>query len=165
MGRPPGGELSGLLVVLLFGIALRVSASAVVLPVQIVFGGKLYGTLVAALLLEIAREPLDSEDVALLLCHFVEHLGVFHGADGERGGEVFGAQFLGEPGRFGEAKFEALAAALAAFGFVFEAAHCVVELLWVIFTLDKGDRMLCLNISFMGKKKENTKLPDSSSTK
>ena len=41
------------------------------LTVQIVFVRKLDGTLVAALLLEVAGEALDAKNVALFLHHFV----------------------------------------------------------------------------------------------
>ena len=130
----------------LFGIAARVDAAAVILPVQIVFSGKLDGTLVAALLLEVAGQPLDSVDVALFLHHLVEHLCVFHGADGERGGKVFAVQFTGKAGRFGEAQFETLAAACAPFGFIFESTDGVVEFFRVVFAFDQRDRILCFEL-------------------
>ena len=102
------------------------------------------GTLIAALLLEVAGQALDSVNIALFLHHLVQYLCVFHRADGERGGEVFAVQFLREPGRFSEAKLETLAAARSAFGFVFEPACDIVEFFRVIFTLDQRDRILCL---------------------
>ena len=101
-------------------------------------------TLIAALLLEVAWQALDSVNIALFLHHLVQHLCIFHGADGKRGGEVVAVQFLREPGRFGEAQLETLAAACASFGFVFKPARDIVEFFRVVFTLDQRDRMLRL---------------------
>ena len=102
-----------------------IHASAEILAVKIVVARELDGTLVAAFLLEIAREAFDAINIALLLHDLVEHLGIFHRADGERCGEVVAVQFLGESCGFGESEFKALAAALAAFGFMLDRKSVV----------------------------------------
>lgn len=114
------------------------------MTVEVVFGREFYGTLVAALALEVAGKRLDAVDFALFLGDHVQHLLVLLGADGERGGKVVESQFLREPCRFAESQFKALAAALAAFLLVFEPACNLVELLGVVLPLDKFHRILCL---------------------
>ncbi len=108
---------------------------------------ELDGTLVTALLLEIAWEPLDAVNVALFLYDLVEHLGVLHRAYGERRREVVAIQFLGESCGFSKAELKAFAAALASFGFFFEPAGNIVKLFRVVFAFDKRNWVLCLKFS------------------
>ena len=63
-----------------------INASAEILAVEIVLMRQLYGTLVAAFFLEVARQPLDAVNIALFLHDFVQYLSVLHWADGERRG-------------------------------------------------------------------------------
>ena len=123
-----------------------VDAAAKILAVEVVFVRQLYGTLVAALLLEVAWESLDAVDVTLFLHHLVEHLCVFHRAYGERCREVVAVQFFREFRRFSKAQFKALAAALAPFGFFLKPAHDIVKLFRIVFALDKRDGILCLEL-------------------
>ena len=56
---------------------------------------QLYGTLVAALFLEVARQSLDAVNIALFLYNFIQHLRVLHRADGERRREIVGPDLCG----------------------------------------------------------------------
>jgi len=123
-----------------------VDAAAEILAVEVVFVRQLYGTLVAALLLEVAWESLDAVNIALFLHHLVEHLCVFHRAYGERCREVVAVQFFREFRRFSKAQFKALAAALAPFGFFLKPARDIVKLFRIVFALDKRDGILCLEL-------------------
>ena len=114
------------------------------MTVEVVFGREFDGTLVAALALEVAGERLDAVDCALFLGHHVQHLLVFLGTDGERGGKIVESHLLCKSGRFAETQLEALAAALAAFLLVFEPAGNLVEFFGVVLPLDKFHRILCL---------------------
>ncbi len=55
---------------------------------------QLYGTLVTAFFLEIARQPLDAVNIALFLHNLVQHLRVFHRANRERRREVVAVQLF-----------------------------------------------------------------------
>ena len=123
-----------------------VDATAKILAVEVVFVRQLYGTLVTALLLEIAREAFDAVDVTLFLHDLVEHLGVLHRAYGERCREIVAVQFFRESRRFCKAQLKALATALAPFGFFLKPARDIVKLFRIVFALDKRDGILCLEL-------------------
>lgn len=117
----------------------RKDASAVVLPVQAVFSGKLSGTFVAVSLFEIAGKPVDMVFQRKFFSDFIQLLRVFQRTDGQRCGKVIAVPFSGRACRFGKPQAIAGKTSLPPFGELFHSSGTVIECFRKINALCKID--------------------------